>query len=357
MIIGVPKEILANENRVAITPNWARTLHEAGHTVYIEAGAGVGSSFHDEDYQKAGAVILDSAAEVFDKANIIVKVKQPLEEEYKLIKEKHILFTYLHLASNKPLTDALIETGAHCIAYETIEDKLGRLPLLRPMSEIAGRMSVQIGARFLERGVANQHPGRGILLGGATGVPQAVVSILGAGIVGRAALKIAVGMGATVNIFDNNLNALSEIDDLYGSKVATIFSTSSAIEEKVLESDLVIGAVLITGKKAPMLVTENMVKQMKYGSVIVDVAVDQGGCIATSEVTSHNNPIIIKHDVLHYGVANMPGAVPNTSTNALSNSTMPYLMKLANNGLAALDEDLGFTKGLNISRGKLLIDI
>jgi alanine dehydrogenase len=225
------------------------------------------------------------------------------------------------------------------------------------MSEVAGRMSVQIGARFLERGVNDQHPGRGILLGGAAGVPPAIVTILGAGIVGRAALKIAVGMGAHVNVFDNNLNALSEIDDLYGSRVATIFSTSSAIEKRVLESDLVIGAVLITGKKAPMLVTESMVKQMRYGSVIVDVAVDQGGCIETSEVTSHDNPIIVKHNVLHYGVANMPGAVPNTSTHALCNSTMPYLLKLANRGISALDEDPGFKKGLNIADGKLLIDI
>jgi alanine dehydrogenase len=357
MIIGVPKEILAYENRVAMTPDWARTLHEAGHNVYVQAGAGTGSSFHDEAYRKAGAVILDTAEEVFKKSDIIVKVKQPLEQEYKLIEERHILFTYLHLASSKTLTDALTRTGAHCIAYETIEDRSGRLPLLKPMSEEAGRMSVQIGARFLERGVNDQHPGRGILLGGAAGVPPAIVTILGAGIVGRAALKIAVGMGAHVNVFDNNLNALSEIDDLYGSRVATIFSTSSAIEKRVLESDLVIGAVLITGKKAPMLVTESMVKQMGYGSVIVDVAVDQGGCIETSEVTSHDNPIIVKHNVLHYGVANMPGAVPNTSTHALCNSTMPYLLKLANRGISALDEDPGFKKGLNIADGKLLIDI
>jgi alanine dehydrogenase len=341
MIIGVPKEILAYENRVAMTPDWARTLHEAGHNVYVQAGAGTGSSFHDEAYRKAGAVILDTAEEVFKKSDIIVKVKQPLEQEYKLIEERHILFTYLHLASSKTLTDALTRTGAHCIAYETIEDRSGRLPLLKPMSEVAGRMSVQIGARFLERGVNDQHPGRGILLGGAAGVPPAIVTILGAGIVGRAALKIAVGMGAHVNVFDNNLNALSEIDDLYGSRVATIFSTSSAIEKRVLESDLVIGAVLITGN----------------GSVIVDVAVDQGGCIETSEVTSHDNPIIVKHNVLHYGVANMPGAVPNTSTHALCNSTMPYLLKLANRGISALDEDPGFKKGLNIADGKLLIDI
>ncbi len=357
MKIGIPKEILAHENRVAITPDWTRTLTEAGHSVFIESGAGIGSSFHDEAYLKAGAKILANAEEVFSTADIIVKVKQPLEQEYKLIKERHILFTYLHLASSKTLTEALKNTGAHCIAYETIEDRTGRLPLLKPMSEIAGRMSVQIGARFLERGVNHQHPGRGILLGGAAGVPQAVVTILGAGIVGRAALKIAVGMGAYVNIFDNNLNALSEIDDLYGSRVATIFSTSSAIEKRVLESDLVIGAVLITGKKAPMLVSEAMVKEMRYGSVIVDVAVDQGGCIETSEVTSHDNPVVVKHDVLHYGVANMPGAVPNTSTHALCNSTMPYLMKLANRGISALDEDPGFKKGLNIAEGKLLIDI
>ncbi|NQY80975.1 MAG: alanine dehydrogenase [Candidatus Caenarcaniphilales bacterium] len=357
MKIGVPKEILNSENRVAITPSWSRTLHEAGHEVFIEAGAGVGSSFHDDAYMKSGAVVLDSAEEVFRTSDIILKVKQPLEQEYKLIEERHILFTYLHLASSETLTKALQDTGAHCIAYETIEDRDGRLPLLKPMSEVAGRMSVQIGARFLERGIKDQHPGRGILLGGASGVPQANVTILGAGIVGRAALKIAVGMGAYVNVVDNNLNALSQIDDLYGSRVTTVFSTSSAIEQKALQSDLVIGGVLITGKKAPKLINEDMVRQMKYGSVIIDVAVDQGGCIETSEVTSHENPVVVKHDVLHYGVANMPGAVPNTSTHALCNSTMPYLMKLATRGIDALDEDPGFKKGLNISKGKLLIDI
>jgi alanine dehydrogenase len=305
----------------------------------------------------AGATILDTAAEVFKMADIILKVKQPLPEEYKLIEERHILFTYLHLASSSDLTDALKNTGAHCIAYETIEDQFGRLPLLKPMSEVAGRMSVQIGARFLERGVLDQHPGRGVLLGGASGVPQATVTILGGGIVGRAAMKIALGMGAYVYLFDNNLNTLSEVDDIYGSRVTTVFSTSASIEEYIKQSDLVIGAVLIAGRKAPNLVTESMVKDMKYGSVIVDVAVDQGGCIETSEVTSHENPIVVKHDVLHYGVANMPGAVPNTSTIALCNSTMPYLLKLAKRGINALDEDPGFKKGLNISKGKLLIEL
>ena len=357
MRLGVPKEILANENRVAITPAWTRALTELGHEVYIETNAGLGSSFHDADFLLSGARILNSAEEIFDIADIIIKVKQPLESEFKLLRKNQILFTYLHLAADPHLVHHLEESGAHCIAYETIEDSYGRLPLLKPMSEIAGRMAVQIGARYLERGLESVHPGRGILLGGASGVPQGIVTVLGAGIVGASAIKIAVGMGAYVHVFDKSIHALGRIDELYGSRVTTIYSTSSAIEESIVRSDLVIGAALITGMKAPMLVTEDMVRKMKYGSVIVDVAVDQGGCIETSEITSHKNPIIVKHNVLHYGVANMPGAVPNTSTQALCNSTMPYLIKLAEKGLGALDEDPGFKKGLNISKGKLLIKL
>ena len=357
MKIAVPKEILTNENRVAITPAWARALIEMGHEVFVENNAGLESSFHDEDYQQVGVKILANAEEIFDKGEIIVKVKQPLDKEISLLKEKHILFTYLHLAADLSLVDKLRATGAHCIAYETIEDIHGRLPLLRPMSEIAGRMAVQIGAKYLEKDINTQYPGRGILLGGASGVPQAKVAILGAGVVGTSALKIAVGMGAYVYVFDKNPTALSQIDDLYGSRVTTVYSLSGPIEEVVLQSDLVVGAALITGKKAPKLVTEDMVKNMRYGSVIIDVAVDQGGCIETSEVTTHSEPIIVKHDVLHYGVANMPGAVPNTSTHALCNSTMPYLMRLADSGIQALEEDPGFGKGLNISRGELLIEL
>lgn len=357
MKIGIPKEILNNENRVSMTPAWVRSFVEQGHEIYVETQAGLASSFHDEDYVAAGATIFDTPKEIFNIADIIVKVKQPLEAEYPLIKKDQIIFTYLHLAAEPKLVDALKQSGAHCIAYETIEDKDGRLPLLKPMSEIAGRMSVQIGARFLERGVDGENPGRGILLGGASGVPQATVSIIGAGIVGTAALKIAVGMGAYVNMIDNNLNSLARIDDLYGSRVTTIFSTSASIEKAVIDSDLVIGAVLIAGKKAPMLVSENMVRRMKYGSVIVDVAVDQGGCVGTSRVTSHAEPVFSKYDVLHYGVANIPGSVPHTSTQALCNSTMPYLQRLAADGLSALDKDPGFKKGLNISKGKLLIDL
>lgn len=357
MRIGVPKEILENENRVAITPAWARTLAEAGHEIYVERSAGHGSSFHDEDYVTAGATILNSAEEIYGITDIIVKVKQPLGKELSFIRENQILFTFLHLAADTELANKLEETGAHCIAYETIEDKEHRLPLLRPMSEIAGRMSIQIGARHLERNSDDKNPGRGILLGGASGVPQAIVTIIGAGIVGNSALKIAVGMGAYVNVVDNNLNALNRIDDLYGSRVTTLFSTSTSIEKAVISSDLVIGAVLVSGKKAPQLVKENTVKRMKYGSVIVDVAVDQGGCIETSELTTHRNPIMVKHDVLHYGVPNMPGAVPNTSTHALCNSTMPYLLKLARDGLMALEDDPGFKKGLSISKGKLLVEL
>lgn len=356
MKIGVPKEILVNENRVAITPAWVRTLVEFGNEVYVQSSAGIGSSFHDVDYKNNGATILPNAESIFEKAEIVLKVKQPLKEEIKMLKKGQILFTYLHLAADPQLTEDLIKSGAHCIAYETIEDSDGRLPLLRPMSEIAGRMSVQIGARYLERGTEG-HPGRGILLGGASGVPQGLVTILGAGIVGTAALKIAVGMGAYVHVFDKNNYGLSRLDEIYGSRITTIYSTSASIEESITRSDLVIGAALITGKKAPKLVTEDMVKKMKYGSVIVDVAVDQGGCIETSQVTKHDKPIFVKHDVLHYGVANMPGAVPNTSTNALCNATMPYLIKLAAKGLKALDEDPGFAKGLNISEGKLLLEL
>jgi alanine dehydrogenase len=356
MKIGVPKEILVNENRVSITPAWVRTLVEQGHEVLIQSQAGIGSSFHDINYQINGAKIVADAQTIFRDADIVLKVKQPLDEEIAMLKKDQILFTYLHLAADKDLTNKLVKSGAHCIAYETIEDREGRLPLLRPMSEIAGRMAVQIGARYLERGTEG-HPGRGILLGGASGVPQGTVTILGAGIVGTAALKIAVGMGAYVHVFDKNTYALAHLDDLYGSRITTIYSTTAAIEESVTRSDLVVGAALITGKKAPKLISEEMVKKMKYGSVIVDVAVDQGGCVETSEVTKHDNPIVVKHDVLHYGVANMPGAVPNTSTSALCNATMPYLIKLAKNGMAALDEDPGFAKGLNISAGKLLLEL
>jgi alanine dehydrogenase len=356
MRIGVPKEILGNENRVSITPAWARALIDMGHEVYVQSGAGIGSSFHDIDYQINGAKILKTPEDVFALADLILKVKQPLDNEIKLLRENQILFTFLHLAADPDLTEKLQKTGAHCIAYETIEDKDGNLPLLRPMSEIAGRMSVQVGARFLERGV-NGLPGRGVLLSGASGVPQATVTVLGAGIVGNAAIKIAVGMGAYVHVFDKNTAALSRIDDLFGSRVTTIFSTKLAIEDSLVKSDLVIGAALVAGKKAPKLVSEDMVMKMRYGSVLVDVAIDQGGCIETVEKTTHENPIRIKHDVLHYGVTNMPGAVPNTSTSALCNSTMPYLMRLADAGLAALEEDPGFAKGLNISGGKMLLEV
>ncbi len=357
MRIGIPKEILSNENRVSLTPAWARTLVEHGHEIYVESNAGLGSSFHDEDYVAVGASIVNSAREIFNIADLIIKVKQPLDEEIKFIRESQIIFTYLHLAGNPGLSKKLEATGAHFIAYETIEDSQSRLPLLRPMSEIAGRLAPQIGARLLERGFSQKTPGRGILLGGSSGVPQGTVSIIGAGIVGTAALKIAVGMGAYVNIIDSNFNALGHIDELYGSRISSIYSTTQAIENAVINSDLVIGAVLIAGKKAPKLVSEDMVKRMRYGSVIIDVAVDQGGCIESSEITSHENPVVVKHDVLHYGVPNMPSIVPNTSTQALCNSTMPYILKLAKNGLSALEDDPGFKKGLNISAGKLLIEI
>lgn len=356
MRIAVPKEILNNENRVALTPAWAKTFVEAGHEVFVESNAGIGSSFTNQEYINSGAKVIETAEEIFNLGEIIVKVKQPLKSEISLIRENQILFTYLHLAADKDLVSGLKETGAHCIAYETIEDKQGRLPLLRPMSEIAGRLAVQLGARFLERGVDAENQGRGILLGGSSGVPQGKVTILGAGVAGSAALKIALGLGAHVNILDTNMNALTRIDDLYGSRVTTIYSFSGAVEDSVLDSDLVIGSILIPGKKAPKIVTEEMVKKMRKGSVVIDISVDQGGCIESSELTSHDKPVVNKHGVLHYGVPNMPGVVPNTSTHSLCNSTMPYLLRLSNNGLAALDNDEGFKKGLNISNGQLLIE-
>ncbi|TCT24965.1 L-alanine dehydrogenase [Melghiribacillus thermohalophilus] len=348
MKIGVPKEIKNNENRVALTPAGVMTLKKAGHEVFIETGAGLGSGFTDEQYTEAGAQIVTTAKEAWSQ-EMVMKVKEPLPEEYDYFYEGLILFTYLHLAAEPELTKALIEKKVVGIAYETVQLDNGSLPLLTPMSEVAGRMATQIGAQFLEK----PHGGKGILLGGIPGVRRGKVTIIGGGVVGTNAAKIAVGLGADVTIVDLNPDRLRELDDIFGSSINTLMSNSLNIAEAVKESDLVIGAVLIPGAKAPKLVTEDMVKEMKKGSVIVDVAIDQGGIVETSDrITTHDNPTYEKHGVVHYAVANMPGAVPRTSTIGLTNVTVPYAVQLANKGYkqACLDH-AALKKGINTLNG------
>lgn len=350
MIIGVPKEIKNNENRVALTPAGSQELTKRGHTVYVQATAGVGSGFSDEDYVGAGAKILSSAKEVFDIAEMIMKVKEPIEPEYKLIKKDQLVFTYFHFASYEPLTKAMLETGAVCLAYETVE-KDGGLPLLVPMSEVAGRMSIQEGAKYLEKPLK----GRGILLGGVPGVMPAKVLILGGGVVGTNAAKIAAGMGADVIIADVNLNRLRYLDDVMPKNVCTMASNEYVIRELVKTHDLIIGAVLIPGAKAPKLISKDMLKTMRPGTVLVDVAVDQGGCIETCKPTTHEDPTYIIDDVVHYCVANMPGAVPYTSTLALTNATLPYAIKLAGQGWKkACNDNEDLKLGLNVINGKVV---
>jgi alanine dehydrogenase len=350
MIIGVPKEIKNNENRVALTPAGTQELVKRGHTVYVQATAGVGSGFSDEQYALAGAKIIATAAEVFNLAEMIMKVKEPIEQEYKLIKKDQLVFTYFHFASYEPLTHAMIESGAVCLAYETVE-KDGALPLLIPMSEVAGRMSIQEGAKYLEKPLK----GRGILLGGVPGVKPAKVLVLGGGVVGTNAAKIAAGMGADVTIMDLNLNRLRYLDDVMPKNVHTMVSNEYSIRELVKDHDLVIGGVLIPGAKAPKLITRDMLKTMRPGTVLVDVAVDQGGCIETCKPTTHENPTYIIDDVVHYCVANMPGAVPYTSTLALTNATLPYAIKLANQGWKkACAENNDLKLGLNVIKGEVV---
>ena len=350
MIIGVPKEIKNNENRVALTPAGSQELTKRGHTVYVQATAGVGSGFSDEDYVGAGAKILSSAKEVFDIAEMIMKVKEPIEPEYKLIKKDQLVFTYFHFASYEPLTKAMLETGAVCLAYETVE-KDGGLPLLVPMSEVAGRMSIQEGAKYLEKPLK----GRGILLGGVPGVMPAKVLILGGGVVGTNAAKIAAGMGADFIIADVNLNRLRYLDDVMPKNVCTMASNEYVIRELVKTHDLIIGAVLIPGAKAPKLISKDMLKTMRPGTVLVDVAVDQGGCIETCKPTTHEDPTYIIDDVVHYCVANMPGAVPYTSTLALTNATLPYAIKLAGQGWKkACNDNEDLKLGLNVINGKVV---
>ncbi|TLS53024.1 alanine dehydrogenase [Paenibacillus antri] len=352
MIVGVPKEIKNNEFRVALTPAGAGMLAAAGHEVVVEAGAGAGSGFDDEDYEREGARIGRDAGDVWSAAELILKVKEPLPEEYGRFREKQMLFTYLHLAAAGGLADALLESKVSAIAYETIQAPNGSLPLLTPMSEVAGRMSVQIGARYLEA----YNGGRGILLGGVPGVPPAEVIVLGGGIVGLNAARMALGLGAQVVIIERSADRMRYIDELFAGRVSTLMSNPYNIASAVQKADLLIGAVLIPGARAPKLVTEEMVTRMKKGAVIVDVAVDQGGSIETIDrVTTHSDPTYVKHGVIHYAVANMPGAVPRTSTLALTNATLPYALQLANKGLrqAALS-DVSLLHGVNTFDGRVV---
>jgi alanine dehydrogenase len=350
MIIGVPREIKDNEARVGVTPAGVKALTEAGHRVLVETQAGAQSGFPDAEYEKAGGEIVNEASRVWRGADTVVKVKEPIEEEYGFFREGLVLFTYLHLAPVPALTDRLLESKVIGIAYETVRDRQGTLPLLTPMSEVAGRMSVQVGAAYLEK----EHGGRGILLGGVPGVPPAHVAIIGGGIVGTNAAKIALGFGAKVTLIDVNMNRLRELDDIFSGRLYTLASNSYNLAQITREADLVIGAVLIPGATAPRLVTRAMVAEMKRGAVIVDVAIDQGGCIETSKPTSHSNPSYVVDGVVHYCVTNMPGAVPNTSTLALTNSTFAYLLRIANLGVReALRQDAGLAEGLNTWLGKL----
>jgi alanine dehydrogenase len=348
VIVGLPKEIKDNEYRVGLTPAGVRALSDAGHQVIVEKSAGEGSGFDDALYQKAGAQIIDSADDVWTRAEMIVKVKEPIATEYPRMREGQLLFTYLHLAPDRDLTSQLLKRKVTGIAYETITDRRGGLPLLTPMSEVAGRMAIQVGAHYLEKMAG----GRGILLGGVPGVPAARVVIIGGGVVGTNAAKIAVGMGAHVTIIDNNLERLRELDDIFLSKISTLASSAYMIHDAISTADLIVGAVLVPGAAAPRLVTRNMLKDVQNGAVIVDVAVDQGGCIETTHPTTHSNPTYYVEGVLHYCVANMPGAVPRTSTFALTNATLPYTLKLANQGfLDAISNDSGLKAGVNTFAG------
>ena len=350
MVIGVPKEIKDHEYRVSVTPDGVRALCQAGHEIWIEPSAGVGSGYSDEDYRTAGATMATSKEQLFQQATLIVKVKEPLRSECRFFRPDQTLFTYLHLASWPDLTKALLDTTITAIAYETIEAKGGTLPMLKPMSEIAGRMSVQIGARYLEK----TQGGRGLLLAGVPGVEPGKVVVLGAGVVGSAATRIAVGMGAQVTVINLDLERLRALDELYRGRIVTRASTQAAIDESVIAADLVIGAVLVPGARAPKLVSRGLVARMKPGAVVVDVAVDQGGCFETTKPTTHSDPVYVVDGVLHYCVANMPGIVPRTSTVALTNATLPYLLRLASQGVEeAMRADAGLAKGVNLLGGKI----
>jgi alanine dehydrogenase len=350
MRVGVPKEIKNHEYRVGLTPPSVAELVAAGHEVLVETKAGLGIDFEDQDYVDAGASILPTAAQVFDQAEMIVKVKEPQQSEIAMLRADHLLFTYLHLAADKPQAEGLMKSGATCIAYETVTSPRGGLPLLKPMSEVAGRMSVQVGAHYLEK----EQGGRGVLLGGVPGVAPAKVAILGGGIAGVNAAQMAVGMRADVTIYDINNDRLAELDMFFSSQIKTAYASKAAIAAAVRQAHLVIGAVLIPGAAAPKLVTREMLKTMKRGSVLVDIAIDQGGCFETSKATTHDDPVFEVDGVIHYCVANMPGAVARTSAFALNNATLPFALKLANLGAeAAMAADAHLAAGLNVSAGKI----
>jgi alanine dehydrogenase len=348
LTVGVPREIKKEEHRVAITPDGVRELLHAGATVLIERGAGSNSSIPDEDYVRSGATIVDTASEVWERADLICKVKEPLASEFEYFRPGLILFTYLHLAAYPNVADALLASNVTSIAYETVQLADGSLPLLAPMSEVAGRMSVQIGAHFLER----HNGGRGVLLGGAPGVRPARVVVLGAGNVGWNAAWMAAGLEAEVDLLDKNIDRLRHVDQIQMGRITTITSNRGAVERSVADADLFIGAVLVPGGRAPTVVSEDMIRSMKPGAVVIDIAIDQGGCIETSHETTHSDPTFVKHGVVHYAVGNMPGAVPHTSTNALTNATLPYLAELARFGAAeAVRRDSALAKGLNTAAG------
>lgn len=351
MIVGIPKEIKNNESRVGMTPAGVFELVKRSHIVYVQSNAGEGSGFSNADYQDAGAIIIDTLESVYSKSEMIVKVKEPITEEYDLIREGQIVFTYFHFASSRQLTEAMIRSKAICIAYETVEDENGTLPLLTPMSEVAGRMAIQQGAKYLEKPVK----GRGLLLGGVPGVAPGKVLVLGAGVVGIQAAKMAAGLGAHVTILDVDMKRLRYVNDIMPPHVVTEFSSELNIRKHIKTHDLIIGGVLIKGTKAPFLIKREMLKEMRPGTVIVDVSVDQGGCVETSKPTTHEDPTFIIDDVVHYCVANMPGAVPFTSTVALTNVTLPYVLKLADLGWEkASEKDSSLKKGLNIVFGEVI---
>lgn len=353
MIIGVPIEIKNNENRVSLTPGGALELIKKGHEVYVQTNAGLNSGFPDESYQEVGAQILPTIEDVYEKAEMIMKVKEPIEPEYKLIKKDQLVFTYFHFASYQPLTEAMVETGSVCLAYETVEKANGSLPLLIPMSEVAGRMATQQGAKYLEKPIM----GKGVLLGGVPGVTPGKVLVLGGGVVGTQAAKMAAGLGAQVTIMDVNLDRLRYLNDVMPANVVTRYSNEVNIRELIPQMDLIIGSILLPGAKAPKLITRDMLKEMQPGTVLVDVAVDQGGCFETSTPTTHEKPTFIIDDIVHYCVANMPGAVPYTSTIALTNVTLPYAIQLANKGWKqACKDNQELEKGLNVIKGDVVYE-
>jgi len=351
MLIGVPKEIKDGENRVAMTPAGVTAARRHGHEALVETGAGQGSGYPDEQYREAGAAVADAAAEVWARAELVLKVKEPLPQEYRLLRPELALFTYLHLASSEELTRALLDSGITAIGYETVQTDAGALPLLIPMSEVAGKLSVQIGARYLE----TDFGGRGVLVGGVPGVPPAEVVIIGCGVVGINAAKVAMGLGAHVTILDVDHERLRYLDDIMHGNVITVYSNPFTIARAASYADLLVGAVLVAGGRAPKLVTTDMVRSMKRGAVIVDVAVDQGGCVETTRPTSHSHPTYVEHGVIHYGVPNIPAAVPRTATHALTNATLPYALDLADYGLdEALRRNPALRRGLNLRGGKVV---